>query len=118
MHKILQRLSLGELNNRFYETLWHYLLSLWMIVVDLNVALTEDDQKNGRSGGTSSKPSAKRKPVKPKKDTHSKDGMVPSEFSHSWLIGTLKGHTGPVRSLSMSSNNHLLASTADGKNLQ
>ncbi len=56
----------------------------------------------------------KRKPAKPKKES-TKDNPLSAEFNHSWLVGTLKGHTAPVSNLSMSPNDHYLASAAEGE---
>lgn len=36
------------------------------------------------------------------------------EFTHPWMVGTLKGHTAPVLDMNFSSNDKFLASCAEG----
>lgn len=36
------------------------------------------------------------------------------EFTHSWMVGALKGHTAPVLDMNFSSNGKFLASCAEG----
>lgn len=36
------------------------------------------------------------------------------EFTHSWVVGALKGHTGPVLDMNFSSNGKFIATCAEG----
>ncbi|XP_014298283.1 transducin beta-like protein 2 isoform X3 [Microplitis demolitor] len=40
------------------------------------------------------------------------------EFTHSWVVGTLKGHTGPVLDINFSSDDKFLASCAEDRTVQ
>ena len=58
-------------------------------------------------GGVGSKRQAKSK----------KRREAQQEFTHSWMVGALKGHTAPVLDMDFSANGKFLASCAEGKPL-
>lgn len=39
---------------------------------------------------------------------------IQQEFTHSWIIGTLKGHTSPILDMDLSNNGKFLVSCAEG----
>ncbi|XP_034949324.1 uncharacterized protein prage isoform X2 [Chelonus insularis] len=48
-----------------------------------------------------------------KRAKNKKRREVQQEFTHSWIVGTLKGHTGPVLEMDFSSDDKFLASCAE-----
>nr|XP_050868020.1 uncharacterized protein LOC127072036 isoform X2 [Vespula vulgaris]XP_050868021.1 uncharacterized protein LOC127072036 isoform X2 [Vespula vulgaris] len=67
------------------------------------------DSRNSLAGSTTNSSITKRTKNKKRRETQ-------QEFTHSWVVGTLKGHTGTIFNMSFSSNGKLLASCAeDGK---
>lgn len=52
---------------------------------------------------------------KPKKAPAVKRKEVKDNYSHPWLIASLKGHSGEILDLDFSSNGKQLASCAEGK---
>lgn len=53
--------------------------------------------------------------MKSSKRTNLKKRTDKANYSHNWLLTTLKGHTGSVLDMSFSSNGKYLATCADGK---
>ncbi|XP_043684621.1 transducin beta-like protein 2 isoform X7 [Vespula pensylvanica] len=64
------------------------------------------DSRNSLAGSTTNSSITKRTKNKKRRETQ-------QEFTHSWVVGTLKGHTGTIFNMSFSSNGKLLASCAE-----
>ncbi|XP_033302823.1 uncharacterized protein LOC117207080 [Bombus bifarius] len=67
-----------------------------------------EDSRDLTSGSTGTAGSSSNKRAKNKKRRE-----MQQEFTHSWMVGVLKGHTGPVLDMNFSSNGRFLASCAE-----
>lgn len=81
-----------------------------------NVAESEkvktDDSTSGSAGtGTNSSSAAGSN----KRTKNKKRREAQQEFTHSWMVGALKGHTAPVLDMNFSSNGKFLASCAEDR---
>jgi WD40 repeat protein len=63
----------------------------------------------------SSSQASKANNVKSSKRSNLKKRSDKTNYSHNWLLTTLKGHTGSVLDMSFSANGKYLATCADGK---
>lgn len=68
-----------------------------------------------KSSDTSNSQAIKSSNVKNSKRSNLKKRSDKTNYSHNWLLTTLKGHTGSVLDMSFSSNGKYLATCADGK---
>ncbi|XP_050469387.1 transducin beta-like protein 2 isoform X3 [Bombus huntii] len=69
-----------------------------------------EDSRDLTSGSTGTAGSSSNKRAKNKKRRE-----MQQEFTHSWMVGVLKGHTGPVLDMNFSSNGRFLASCAEDR---
>lgn len=70
---------------------------------------------NKKSSDTNNSQSSKNANVKSSKRSNLKKRSDKTNYSHNWLLTTLKGHTGTVLDMSFSSNGKYLATCADGE---
>ena len=76
---------------------------------DGSIETSEKRNTVGRNDNTSSTLSSG------KRAKNKKRREAQQDFTHSWMIGALKGHTGPVLDINFSSTGKFLASSAEGK---
>jgi WD40 repeat protein len=67
----------------------------------------KSDKSNSQASKANNVKSSKRSNLKKRSDK--------TNYSHNWLLTTLKGHTGSVLDMSFSANGKYLATCADGK---
>ena len=53
--------------------------------------------------------------ISSKKTKQKKRREIQQDFSHPWMIGALKGHTGAILDINFSPNGKFLASSGEGK---
>lgn len=79
---------------------------------------TKDSKSTGNKKSTetsNSNQASKTSNVKSSKRSNLKKRSDKTNYSHNWLLTTLKGHTGSVLDMSFSSNGKYLATCADGE---
>lgn len=72
---------------------------------------TTNNKKNSETNGNQNKTNV----GKNSKRSNLKKRSDKTNYSHNWLITTLKGHTGSVMDMSFSANGKYLATCADGE---
>lgn len=68
----------------------------------------------GKKQGQSNQASESKKSGKASKKGTQQQSSGKEKFTHSWLVSTLKGHSGNILGIDLSPNNKFLASCADG----
>lgn len=82
---------------------------------DENATKENNDKSITNKKSSNNNPGSKGANVKNSKRSNLKKRSDKTNYSHNWLLTTLKGHTGSVLDMSFSSNGKYLATCADGK---
>ena len=85
----------------------HVLSSNLLCILTVN----EENQKNGSKGSKKEKQASKKKPASnppPVKENK-------NQFSHKWLLTTLKGHTATIQDMDLSPSGKHVATCSEGK---
>jgi transducin beta-like protein 2 len=72
--------------------------------------VNEENQKNGSKGSKKEKNALKKKPVSNPPVKENKN-----QFSHKWLLTTLKGHTATILDMDLSPSGKHVATCSEGK---